>query len=445
MRIVMYQTYSGIYDDREIVQTYYPSKSDMWKALAEKYPQHEIVFVTRSSGYMLLEKDKDGTVIEPSGIRCVLIDEALVPADFAQVIVDLAPAVAVAVSSPEMPLDWNSLEDAIIAEILQEHGIKTIAQKIFTAIATFDKWRTHLVLRELGFGVAKAVYIHNDLFWAESKIAGIESNVYKHYIQYRVENLSYPVIVKDTVGVASIGIQIVDTPEEAWKILTSGNKGTDVLVEELIRGEQFGTEIHGVKGSYHVLPPFRLGLNDEGIVDPVTGMKFGPVLSEQYNVRQLQESLRRLAETLEFGGSAEIDLAFRDGKWYVIEINPRMSGLTSTAAAAEERTPLDIYMESALGSAVDYSDPENLRYTLTFRVPTPSDDALRELNGLDHVIEISNVKSTVANIVFENSGFVLGGFASVAELFEELTALRERYPEIFTEKIVHDARFLAEG
>ena len=49
-----------------------------------------------------------------------------------------------------------------------------------------------------------------------------------------------------------------------------------------------------------------------------------------------------MAQSLKFEGTVQVDLVYRAGEWYIIEINPRWSGMTTTTAAMEGRNPLSI-------------------------------------------------------------------------------------------------------
>ena len=112
------------------------------------------------------------------------------------------------------------------------------------------------------------------------------------------------------------------------------------MVEELIQGEQFGTEIHGIEGRYSVLPPIAFSVNKDGITDPLSSVKFGPVTDPAYHFEKVQEELLNMAQ---------------NGEWFIIEINPRWSGMTTTTAAKEGRNPRAIFVDSILGTDKNYS------------------------------------------------------------------------------------------
>ncbi len=442
MRIVFYNTMSNVFESAYDHNTCYPTRGSEWDRLAQQYPQHEFILVSKLPGMYLLDM-KDGNVVcKPKNVRYVLVEENNSVEEIADIIWNLAPAMAIAISTPSVPLDWSTLKDAIIAEQLEEKGIQTYAHTTFSAIAFFDKWRSHLALRETKFGVAKAIYIHSALFWVEKTNKKVENNVYKEYVFFRIKEMTFPVIIKDTVGAASLGIQIADSYEKAKEILLGEGTNSDVIVEELIRGEQFGTEIHGANRNYHVLPPFRFTMNEEGVTEPRYSIKFGPVTDEKYHIPQLQESLRRLAEQFNFSGCAQIDLVFRDNKWYVIEVNPRWSGMTTMTAASQGRNAFSVFLESALGSAVDYTDWKNLKYVVNFKIPSMDKDELQRLQAFDHVQFVMMISNTKPNINMHYGEVVYGGFDTKEELIFGLQSLQEAFPNTISPLVLQSAKQL---
>ena len=100
--------------------------------------------------------------------------------------------------------------------------------------------------------------------------------------------------------------------------------------EEFISGRQFGLEIYGVPGAYTVLPPFEFSVNQYGITSPKQSVKYGPCDLPEV----LREMMLKLAKGLGLCGAAQVDLILDDeGKWHIIEINPRLSGMTYTYAS----------------------------------------------------------------------------------------------------------------
>jgi len=446
MRIVLYNTSSRQLDAGTDV-TYFPSRADEWDKTAELYPEHEIIYVSITHGLYMLDLVNSEVVLKPQKVKYVLFEENKPIEEIAELIISLAPTVAIAATLTGSYTDWNPIKDALVAELLEKSGIKTIANKTSTAVTCFDKWQTHIALRELGFNVSKAVGINNKLFWQEKTDSRISANVYKEYVLHRIKELAFPVVIKRTVGTGSVDMMIAESFERAVEILNGETINFDVIVEEFLLGEHFGAEIHGIKGKYHVLPPFSLSINASGISDGHNNVKFGPVTNEKYNIPQLQETLRRLAETFEFAGCAQVDLVFHNDKWYIIEINPRYSGMTLTYAVSKSQSLFSIYIESVLGSAVDYSKWDNLKYALNFKVPATENEILASMYAIPNVESILkyvivNPKEELPDVFSE---VILGGFDTKEELMEGIRSLREVFPDVISPTVVEEAEKLSKN
>lgn len=101
MKIVFYNT-SSIRSAGSSL-SYFPKRADEWDELADKYPQHEFVLITTQPGSYLLDKD---TSKLSDKIKYVFIDEQhSSPDEIVELIKKQAPAVAVAVSTPSIPID----------------------------------------------------------------------------------------------------------------------------------------------------------------------------------------------------------------------------------------------------------------------------------------------------------------------------------------------------
>lgn len=259
--------------------------------------------------------------------------------DTAELIAQQKPDIAVAIASGAVPFDWVPIKTALIAEKLQKRGIATIANNTLVSVAAFDKWRSNIMFRSF-VKAAKGIYIHHELFLAEKKNPGVSVNVYKEYVFYRIKEMNFPVIVKDTLGAGSIGVEVMNSYEEVESFLNSDRNNSDIMVEELLN----------------------------------------------------------MAQSLKFEGTVQVDLVYRAGEWYIIEINPRWSGMTTTTAAMEGRNPLSIFVDSILGTDKNYSMKRNLKYALNFKMKARSQEDLIRLYGNPHVDYIMQLETSVAGM-----------------------------------------------
>lgn len=413
--------------------TVFPKWADQWDAAAKKHPDAEITLVVQLNGRYFLDIHDGKPYKLPENIHVVQMDMQDKTDEFVETIADLAPDVAIAMPGPVGGFDWNGIRDAVIAKCLEKKGIKTICYSIETALNTFDKWRMHQVFQQYGFHCPEGIFVHNEMFFAGGDDPFSTGNVYQEMILKQVELSEMPLIIKSTTGSSSTGIFIAHTYEEAKDYLLSEKNDGDVIIEQFIKGEEFGTEVHGCKGNYHVMPPYKVFSTAHNEVNDPLGMttlKYGPILDEKYDIPSLQKELKRLAETMGFAGIMQIDLMYADGAWYIIEINSRWSGMTTLITASQGRLPYEAYIEQETGSDTDYSDPGNLTFSCQFKMADASDQLLEQIAEEDRISSVISYEVVRPNIpTFRFNDCVISGFGGLREMADYLCSLQKKYPE----------------
>lgn len=325
MRIVFYSTNSNAFDENNMIYTTIPSYETQWENFKTSHSEHEFLVVTQKPGMFL-----------PHTNETIYVDSDNT-SEIAAKIIELKPDVVIAASFWTVPFDWLPIKDALVAEELHASGIKVICHSVETTSICFDKWETHHFLEQNGFNCAKGVLVKHDLYFCAGNQKDVKTNVYKEAILNQIKKLKFPVVIKDNVGLSSYGMSVAHTFGEVTNYLNSKKNNSDRIVEEYIDGEQYGSEIYGIPQNYSVLPPFKFSLNQYGITSPKLSKKNGPFYE---HFEDLQTTLLRLSNLLHFSGAAQVDLVLHKGKWFIIEINPRLSGMTMTYSAA---TGLSVY------------------------------------------------------------------------------------------------------
>ena len=351
MRILFYSTNSNIYDGEKTKLKTLPSWTEQWENLAKKHPEHKFLIATQLPGMFLLDVENNEIAQKAKNVEYFLIednDEEKI-ADF---LFSLNPEIALAASFYVPPFDWLTVKDALVAESLRKKGIKTICHPLEAAMISFDKWQTHQFFEKYDFPCAKAVYLHHELFINGGNRREIKGNVYKNALFNQIRKLNFPAIIKDTTGMSSFGMDVVKSFEETKAIILSKKTTADRIIEEMIQGGQFGLEAIRLKKNgktfIKVLPPFKFSVNRYGITSPKQSVKVGPVLDrEKYCLSELEEMISKLCEKMNLDGSANFDLVFNgdEKKWYVLEINPRLSGMTTTYAASMKKPVPEMLFE----------------------------------------------------------------------------------------------------
>lgn len=332
MKIVFYSTNSNAFNNETFIIKVKPSNESSFQAFVNQHPEHEFLCISQAPAMFMPEKS------------VILLEQNLTAQQVAQEILKYKPDFAIAMSFWVNPYDWLTVKDAMVAEELKKAGVKTVCHSVETGLVCFDKWRTHQKLLQLGFNVPKALFVDHDLYFCAGSHKEVLNNVYKASVASQLEDLNLPLIIKDTAGLSSYGMTVVNTYGEARCYLNSKRNNSNRIVEEYITGEQFGTEIYGVPGNYKVMPPLRFSLNQYGITSPKQSAKKGPVELEP----ELENTLLQLAKALGFQGCAQVDLIKSDGKWYIIEINPRLSGMSFSYATLNDMSIFELLCQSSL-------------------------------------------------------------------------------------------------
>lgn len=319
MRIVFYSTNSNLFAPDSMIFTTIPSFENQWENFCKAHPQDNFFIVTQKPGMFLPQNNKT-IFLETQNTK-----------EITKAILDCKPDLAIAFSFWTVPFDWLPVKDSLVAAELETCGVKVVCHSVETTSTCFDKWETSHFLEKNNFKHAHGILIKHDLYFCAGNQKDVLTNVYKESVLEQIQKMKFPLIIKDNVGLSSYGISIANTFGEVTNYLNSKKNNSDRIVEEYISGEQYGTEIYGAEGNYTILPPLKFSLNKYGITSPKLSTKTGPFY-EHFDT--LQSELIRLAKLMHFTGAVQVDLVLHNKEWYIIEINPRLSGMTMTYSAA---------------------------------------------------------------------------------------------------------------
>lgn len=323
MRVVFYSTNSNVFDEATFKINVMPQNAAAFQEFCKAHPDNEFYCVTQKPAMFLPEENKNNQII--------FLPQNTDTKKFSDTIISLNPDLAIAMTFWIEPYDWLPVSDALVAENLKDHGIKTICHSVETGLICFDKWRTHNKLAQLGFDVPSTVFCDHDLYFCAGSNKEVIRNIYKESILAQIKKLQLPLIIKDTTGLSSFGMTVAHTYGEVAGYLNSKRNNSNRLIEEFIQGRQFGLEIYGVPGVYTILPPFEFSVNQYGITSPKQSVKYGPCELTS----DLRQMMFKLADGLGLCGAAQVDLILDENdKWHIIEINPRLSGMSFTYSTA---------------------------------------------------------------------------------------------------------------
>lgn len=472
MRVVFYSSCSNCFDPKIVHIRTMPSWAQEWGRVAAAFPQHQFIIATMLPAMFLLDYDKD-KIAKPDGVECQLLSGGGAE-KIAQEILALKPDVAVAASFWLTPYDWLGLQDAMVADILRDNGVKVVCHKSKTQALCFDKKATSDFLKQNNFKCAQSVYVDYDLFWAQRKKSEVRDNVYREYVLREIEKLNFPVIIKDTTGLSSYGMEVVHTMGAVRGYLDSKKFNSNRLVEEFLDGPQFGTEVHVTKrcqagsqaqdAAVDVFPPLLYSVNQYGICSPKQSVKLGPLTLPQFKCDELKSELERLARLLDFEGIAQVDLVFHKDKWHIIEINPRLSGSSAAIALIKGKTLPRILTDFALAAAgLEWQEDaagsnlgqevasglwkKNPPLYLNIKFPNLTQEQMKDLYSLPYVRYLCQTDNDAAKQRRE-MGFceiLFGGSDRPQDLSAQLDEIKEKFPEIVEPGFFETAKKMLAG
>ena len=378
MRIVFYSSNSNYYEPQSFINKTYPSFDKLWQDFSSSYKEHTFFALSQKPAMFM-----------PS--NCILVD-SYDTKEFAKKILELKPDLAIAASFWITPYDWLPLKDSFIADELRKAGVRTICHSKETALLCFDKYRTASFFESHGFNHAPGLFVDHDLFFCAGNQTEVCDNVYKESVYRQLKEMEYPLIIKNPVGLSSYGMTVVNSYSEAYGYLNSKKNNSNRLIEIFLQGQQFGAEIYGSDGNYTVMPPFTLSVNQYGITSPKLCQKTGPVRAPEYKLDELKKELLRLAQCLKLNGYAQVDLIFSNEKWYIIEINPRLSGMTTSYAASAGMNFYE-YIFRAVTTGLENIELKNV---VNKKIPMQKEEDLQKLAENDDVLFVSQIENLTA-------------------------------------------------
>lgn len=389
MKIVFYSTNSTFYDSLTFHYFYFPKCKTKLEDLKRTFPNFDFIIVTQEPGMFLLDLKKSGEFEKANGFEYSILDKNADIFEFSQKILSFSPDIAISITGFYRPFDWQGIKDSLIANELQKNGVKVLCNDEKTQNICFDKNLFQIFLEQNKFNFPKSIYINHELFWAERNKLEIVENVYKQKIFYELEKFEYPAIIKDTTGLSSFGMEVVKSAKAAKSILVSKKNNGDKVIQNFIQGEHFGVEIYGTKENYTISKPFLFSVNKYGIASPKQSIKIGPIQKDNYKIEELNAELLRLSNLLNINGIAQVDLIFDGKKWFIIEVNPRISGMTNLVCKSFNTNVFILLVQKALNQKIELKQKK----MMSIKTSLISQEEFKELKKIDFVKEINQTQN----------------------------------------------------
>ncbi len=213
-------------------------------------------------------------------------------------------------------ISLNDLELPILAanrSRFEEIGVKVIVSAPEVIDVCFDKYRTAKYVESLGLRTP-ATYVNYD-----EAINALDDGV-----------LHFPLVLKPRWGSGSIDIEFVNSKEELEEvyamllkkvkqsILATASIGEEyILIQQKIEGQEYGMDVmNDLEGNHRAVS-----------VKKKLAMRAGETDKAQtVDNSEIRVIGQRLGENLRHIGNLDVDVFEKDGKYYILELNPRFGG-----------------------------------------------------------------------------------------------------------------------
>lgn len=193
-------------------------------------------------------------------------------------------------------------EISILSENRQmflENGILPLCPSRYTADLCFDKYKMFLYLKQHGI---RTVETFSDL---ESFTEALKNG-----------KINFPVFIKPRTGSGSVGAQKVNSYDEL-KVLFSENK-FDYIIQEFMDCEDFDADVYVDTITNQAVSAFS-----KRKIETRIG---GASKTISFKDDKLFEFIEKIVSKFEFYGPIDMDFFYKDGQYYLSEVNPRLGG-----------------------------------------------------------------------------------------------------------------------
>lgn len=429
MKIVFFSSNSNTHNPDTFLIKTLPSWQNQWNQFIKNHPEHEFITISQLPALFMPENT----------IFCNKDDSK----EFALEIASHKPDLVIPLSFWTDLFDWLPVKDSLIAQEIIKLNIPCLSNSLETSMICFNKAETQNFFKIHNHIQPESLYVNHDLYFCGGNRKEIKYNVYKEAVLSQIQNMKLPLIIKDPVSLSSYGMQVINTKGEAINYLNSKKHSSDRLIQEFIEGENLGVEIYGSfseNNEYEciVLPPFTFSTNQYGITSPKLSLKYGPVYLKKELQEKLDALIKQVANELKLQGPAQFDLILKDEDFYIIEINPRLSGMTTSYCATLNKNFYEMVYDFLIEKK-NYNR-ENFKQVINVKLPLLEYSLLEELHNIPYISFINQVNNLDAKQEREK-GYceVIVSAESSEELKENIKSLQKKVPAFVDEVLVEKA------
>ena len=179
-----------------------------------------------------------------------------------------------------------------------ELGVEVLAPYEHTAELCFDKYKMFKHLTANG--------VRTVMTWGS--IAEFDS-------AFKSGDVSFPVFVKPRTGSGSVGARRINTYEE---LNVAVEADPSLIIQELMACEDLDADVYIDTISHKAVSAFS-----KRKIETRIG---GASKTVSFKDQKLFDFIQKAVSVLEFNGPVDMDFFYRDGEYYLSEVNPRFGG-----------------------------------------------------------------------------------------------------------------------
>ena len=209
-------------------------------------------------------------------------------------------------------------EIAILAqhrEKFEQLGVEVLVPYLDTARLCYDKYKMFCYLKE-----------------KEIPTVTTYGSFQEFQTAYESGKIAFPVFVKPRTGSGSVGARKIDTLKLLEEVMVEDET---LIIQELMTGTDMDADVYVDTVSHKPVAVF----SKKKISTTIGGAN----KTISFKDDKLFDFVKRVLEIFEFHGPLDMDLFFKDGQYYLSEINPRFGGAYLHAYGAGVDFPKLIY------------------------------------------------------------------------------------------------------
>lgn len=214
-----------------------------------------------------------------------------------------------------------------------------------------NKWETKLALAQFKLKTPSAFLLDGDLLNQRN----ISFSAYRELVIRNANEIGYPVLTKplwDSLG-NGIGFH---KDEDDLKLFLDMPYNGNVVLEKFSAGTLCSVEVIGTEGVYIFQPIIWKGCTDLKPTLFFNEVRHSVIdLDAENAFSKIKNHVIEFCDHFHINGVVEVEMIFRESDYYIIEINPRVSGTTVLSTASSGINTFEALTYMVLGDWLGFT------------------------------------------------------------------------------------------